>query len=141
MRHRGNTNEYGRLRDAELLRHYKAALSRSIHITEPQAIHTAVTSPCSRFWVSEERAYAVVLTMLRGKPCPSRRRQRRRMFREIFRRVMQYRRLHPEISLKNAVRHIVYRPAPEFYLTDLSARTLLSKHKKEIRQTRSDIVL
>lgn len=133
MRHYGNTNEYNFERDSELLRYYREALCAEWRVTEPHAIRQAVSHPCSRFWVSEERAYAVVCMMLRGRACPTKRPMRRRMFKEIYRRTLAYRKEHPDVTLKMAVTRVVESPAPCFYLTPRSARIILCHHKKKIK--------
>lgn len=85
-------------------------------------------SPSPRFWVSEERACAVVSALLRGKPVlDSMRPSKREMFQEIFARVQALKLNHPNWQLCQLVSQVINSPAPKFYMEPSSALERLFK--------------
>ena len=88
-----------------------------------------VEMPSKRFWVSEERAAIVVADMICGCGLDNMRPQKREMFSEIYRRTLVMMSENPNLSLTAAVAKIVRQPAPKFYLTPDSARTIFYRIK------------
>ena len=86
-----------------------------------------VDMPSERFWVSEERATLVMADIMRGRSIQSMGPNKREMFGEIYRRVQEMRREHPDWSLSEVTARVVAQPAPKFYLTPSSARVILGK--------------
>ena len=66
------------------MRVYQEKLSKAGYIVMPKIFEQVANSPCSRFWVSEERAAIVISTLLAGKVIPNMRKNKREMFDEIF---------------------------------------------------------
>lgn len=81
-------------------------------------------SPARRFYISEERAYRLLTAYRRGKVSPVAMPNRVEMIREIDRRVTALMTQHPKTALKDAVFEVVNSPAPSFYLTPGSIRTI-----------------
>ena len=81
--------------------------------------------PAPRFYINEERAYALILGRLlharRGVSMES----RVEMVDEIERRVRKLLAEDPSLTVKDAVYKVVNSPAPAFFLTKGSIRTLV----------------
>lgn len=87
-----------------------------------------VNSPSPRFWVSEARAATVVSEIMRGKPVlDTMRPSKREMFEEIYSRVVELKKLHPDWHLNLLVSQVVNAPAPKFYMEASSALERLFK--------------
>lgn len=121
MKHFGNTLEFTRQRNDDIMRAFRHQISVSKSIRLPDIYQRVAQSPASRFWVSEERAAIVISRMVAGKPLPRMLPTKREMFDEIYRRYLLMKPHHPDISLPELVSIIVNQPAPKFYFT---ARTV-----------------
>ncbi|MCR5587994.1 MAG: hypothetical protein K6F72_00075 [Bacteroidales bacterium] len=127
MKHTGNKPHYVKNRNRELLAAYRKALDNADgNIRLPDICRTAANTPCSRFWISEERARDVITLMLKGqyaldemKPLT------REMYIEIFHRVSRLRDEKPDDSLYDLVFAAVNSPAPKFYLTPESVLQII----------------
>lgn len=132
MRKRGSKFEYESLRNHELRKAYKWAMVTSASIRSTECLKIAVNSPCSRFWVSEERAAVVIAAMMRGEnPLESMGPNKREMYEEIYSRFMDVFNDNPETPIRDLVHEVVMQPAPKFYLTPSSAGVILSKMKEK----------
>lgn len=131
MKHPGSTLRFLHQRNAELMRAYRRACSHRSVISLNDVAEEVVNSPCSRFWVSEDRAWVVFKAYRKGKPVldtmhPS----KQEMFREIFRRASALHAAHPSLSLFEAVTKAVNSPAPKFYMQPRSAIEIIHKIKR-----------
>lgn len=136
MKKRGSTFEYGRQRDEELMAAFLQLLCNERGVPLADLYSMAAHSPASRFWVSEERALEVVYS-LRGKgTLRGMTPMKEKMYREIYRRVEALLASGEELTVKEAVYRVVESPAPEFYLTDLSARVIIYRIRRERRRRR-----
>ena len=130
MKHKGNYFEYRDERDADLLRAYRQHIVECDVIDIRRISQDVVNMPASRFWVSEERAIAIIRKMKKHRPLYGMRPLLMEMYHEIYRRVSALETKHPEWSLFKVVFHAVRQPAPKFYLTPESARVIMYKAKK-----------
>lgn len=120
---------YSAERDKELLRAFRSELSECRHILMDDIYKRIVKRPCSRFWVTEERAAIAVSLMLHGeRVCSSG--AKLSMFREIFRRYLIERARQPGRSMASIVERIVNSPAPEFYISPSRAKSILLRARK-----------
>lgn len=132
MRKRGSKFEYESQRNHELRKAYKRALVTSADSRSTECLKIAVNSPCSRFWVSEERAAVVVASLMRGEnPLDSMGPNKRGMYEEIYNRFISALNENPETPIRDLVHDIVMQPAPRFYLTPTSAGVILSKMREK----------
>lgn len=134
MKHAGSTFEYEQQRDESLLRAYRALLQNAPDgMPQNDIFALTVQTPCERFWVSEERAVAVISRMASRYHQTLRymRPQKRRMYREIYRRVAVLMERDSRLSRREAVEEVVAGQAPEFYLTPGSAKVILCRMKKK----------
>ena len=146
-KHSGNRNPYTDMRDRELLRAYRRAKQQLLQskgfFLRAEALDMARSSPCSRYFVSEQRASGVIRKLLAfdqylaslaaGSPIPrpddplrDMLYMRRRMFSHLF---IQYKKLrdeNPDCSHEELVTMACASPADEFYLTIDSTRVILN---------------
>lgn len=130
MKHKGNHFEYRDERDADPLRAYRQHIVTCDVIDIRRISQEVVNMPASRFWVSEERAIAVMRRMKKHRPLHGMRPLIMEMYHEIYRRVLALEMTHPDWSLFKVVFHVIRQPAPKFYLTAESARVIMYKAKK-----------
>lgn len=125
MKKLGSKSDFIPQRNKELLDAFKQELYQLGSISNDRIFSRAAHRTASRFWVSEQRAAVVVSKMMKGDNLQSMNRKKREMYFEIFRRVMDLRKKNPKTTIYDAVFEVVNSPAPEFYLTDKSARVLI----------------
>lgn len=117
MKKIGSILEFTNRRNSDILRAVRHQISLADTISMPDIFRLAAESPAERFWVSEERAAAVISIMERKMPFPKMRYNKREMFLEIYRRYLAARKIHPGKSPVELISQIVNEPAPKFYLT------------------------
>ena len=129
MKYYGSILDFTQERNQELMRVYQEELSKAGYIVMPKIFEQVANSPCSRFWVSEERAVIVISTLLAGKVIPNMRKNKREMFDEIFRRFLIAREQYPEKSIYALAIMVVNQPAPKFYMTPRTVGELIYRIK------------
>ncbi len=129
MKYYGSILDFTQERNQELMRVYQEKLSKAGYIVMPKIFEQVANSPCSRFWVSEERAAIVISTLLAGKVVPNMRRNKREMFDEIFHRFLIAREQYPEKSIYALAIMVVNQPAPKFYMTPRTVGELIYRIK------------
>lgn len=128
MKSFGSILTFTRERNAALLKAYREQVNAAGFVRLNEIGEKIVNSPSPRFWVSEERAAAVVSAIMRGKPIlETMRPTKREMFEEIHRRVVALKKLHPDWYLCELVQEVVNSPAPKFYMEVSSALERLFK--------------
>ncbi len=132
MKHNGNNSHFKHMRNTELMRAFRQVVKEQPFFDVSCDFELVVNQPCSRFWVSEERATAVVSAMLRGLPVTDiMRPTKKEMFEEILSRVKGKIQECPNIALCGAVFFAVNSPAPKFYMEPLYAREIIYKIKRK----------
>ena len=129
MKYYGSILDFTQERNQELMRVYQEELSKAGYIIMPKIFEQVANSPCSRFWVSEERAAIVISTLLAGKVIPNMRKNKSEMFDEIFRRFLIAREQYPEKSIYALAIMVVNQPAPKFYMTPRTVGELIYRIK------------
>lgn len=128
MKSFGSVLAFTRERNAALLKVYRQQVAATDNIRLNEIGEKIVNSPSPRFWVSEERAAAVVSAIMRGKPVlETMRPSKREMFSEIYRRVVELKKRHPDWRLCQLIFEVVNSPAPKFYMEASSALERLFK--------------
>lgn len=113
------------------MRAFRYVVSNSSFIDISEVSNRIVNMPCSRFWVSEERAMVVISAMLKGKPVlDTMRPTKRELFQEIYNRVIALRDQQPNTPLFDLVMQVVNSPAPKFYMRPRCAMEIIYKIKK-----------
>lgn len=130
MKHVGCILEFTKQRNEELMKAYKSAVVNCKRINLDDIAETIVKTPCSRFWVSEERANVVCMAIKQGKPIlENMRPTKREMFIDIFNRVNNHQEIFKKSSYFESVVHVVNSPAPKFYMRPRCAMEIIYKIK------------
>lgn len=133
MKKSGSISEFIEQRDRELVAAFREILlSADMPLSEMFA--AAAKRPCSRFWVGESRAFRVIKEMHEGHTSTqtgsAMLEKKQEMYGEILRRVEERLRADSGSSLEQAVHDVVNSPAPEFYLTEKSARVIIYRIRR-----------
>ncbi|MCH5228542.1 MAG: hypothetical protein J1F12_00925 [Muribaculaceae bacterium] len=133
MKKKNSVSEFTTERNMVLLHHFRRAIAQQSRISIDRACQEAVDAPAPRFWVSELRAMRVIMKMLKGEEVlkdmyP----QRRRMYEEIYRRVVETRQKFPTVKLDDIIFDIINNPAPCSYVTVSLVKKVLSNRKNLI---------
>lgn len=133
MKKSGSISEFIKQRDRELAAAFREILlSADMQLSEMFA--AAAKRPCSRFWVGESRAFRVIKEMLEGHTSTQTGSamlvKKQEMYGEILRRVKERLRADSGCSLEQAVHEAVNSPAPEFYITEKSARVIIYRIRR-----------
>lgn len=134
MKRRGAISDFTAQRNRELLQTFHRLLRDSRGVALGELFGMTARSPASRFWVSELRAAEVISAMMRGEQFDNQVPQKRRMYEELYRRVKSYMGAHAGCRLSDAVFAAVNSPAPEFYLTDKSAKVIIYELRRNRRK-------
>lgn len=118
------TSDYLPQRNRNLRKEFYNLLGKADCVSDIFQLLTVV--PAERFYISEERAYLLLLYKRKGNEQWDRKMlpNRRRMIIEIDKRVDAYLASHPGVSLRRAVAEVVNSPAPSFFLDAKSIRTI-----------------
>lgn len=128
MKYFGSVLSFTRERNTALLKAYREQVNAVDYVRLNEICVKIVNSPSPRFWVSEERAAAVVSAIMRGKPVlETMRPTKREMFEEIYCRVVALKKQHPDWHLCQLIFKVVNSPAPKFYMEVSSALERLFK--------------
>ena len=133
MKKKGTISQLQHERDDDLMRAFQQELAGRPHILLPEVLNAVVSSPSKRFWVTSERAAIVIYNMMNGDELEHMRPLKRKMFREIYRRVMKLKANYPQLSIPILTEQVVAEPAPEFYITPGSAKVIISRIRKRRR--------
>lgn len=131
MKYKGSTIDFIPQRNAEIMAVYRSLIASTKHIDRQQIFAQVASSPCSRFWVSEERAYQVMLAITKGRPVlytmmPT----KRDLFIELHHRVYNMRKENPDTTLYDIVWDAVNSPAPRFYMTPKTVEEIINRMKR-----------
>lgn len=131
MKHVGCSIDFTSIRDKELMLAFRRVINEVDYIEMDYVFDKVVNTPCSRFWVSEERATAVISNMLRGNPILSTMRDtKKEMFTEIYNRVLLLKKEQKEdLPLFDIVFSVVNSPAPKFYMMPRYAMNIVYRIK------------
>ena len=136
MKYRGCILEFTDERNDELMRAFRETVAKATFIDITEISSAMVNMPCSRFWVSEERAAVVVAAMMKGKPVLNTMRPtKREMFQEIYKRVVALQKEHPNASVFELTTSVVNSTAPKFYMQPRCAMELIYKIRKGFFKT------
>ena len=131
MKTNGCIADYREEKERQLMKAYRKALSECRCVNLNTIFKKTADSPASRFFVSEERAAAVISKMMRGQKPKMVSALKMQMFREILRRVQDIRSENPTFSIYHCCVLAVNSPAPKFYMTPLSVRQTIYRLKRE----------
>lgn len=119
------TCDYISAQKQELLKSFLEHLGHGNTIDD--AIRAAVTSPCSRFWISSEYAMRYISLAKNGKWEKVRRRR-------VVEAIMQ--RCNGDFS-RDKIEEVIYSKAPEFFLETSTAKTIIYAEIKKRKQCKT----
>lgn len=125
MKKSGNTCDYTAAKNAELVKIFNAKIREAKLIDLDRIFLEVSQSEASRFFISEDRAYELILAYRKAGRWLLGNSLRREMMEEIRSRTEAYMREDSALSLKDAVYMAVNSRAPKFYLTPRTCRTLI----------------
>lgn len=126
MKKKGNCCDYKEERNLQLKKAFRDIL-RNPEVNDTKKIFEMVSKASApRFFISEQRALNLLRSFRRTGSWPANMvPSRRAMMEEIHHRVHKHLEDNPGEALSNAVFTIVNSPAPSFYLTPGSTKTIL----------------
>lgn len=131
MKKHGSISDFVPARNRELLHAYRKVLEKRKFFDIDKDFADVVNTPCSRYWISEERAAIVISSMLKGSNIlDTMRPTKREMFLEIFFKTYIVLHEHPDWTLRDCVFDVVNSPARKFYMKPRHAREILYRMKK-----------
>ncbi|MCF0202154.1 MAG: hypothetical protein HUK08_02200 [Bacteroidaceae bacterium] len=131
-RHIGSSNEFRQQHEREIVAAYRTIFNRYGGDIPARTIYELVAkSPSSRFFISAKRAADIVQLMLAGRLASLPRSTNQRMYFEIYHRVKTLMREKPTLTVFQAVREVVCRPAPEMYKSPRQIMEILARYKNE----------
>ena len=131
MKYRGCILEFTDERNMELMKVFRDTISKRKFINITEISEAIVNMPCSRFWVSEERAMGVIVALMKGRPVLDvMRPSKREMFAEIYRRIIELRKTRPDTPLAKLIVRVVNSPAPKFYMQPRCAMEIIYRIKR-----------
>ena len=135
MKHKGNDMLFKRQRNNELMAAYRRIAKDVTHFNVQTHFGLVACQPCSRFWVSEERAASVIGAMQRGDDAlHGMRPTKQAMYREIHKRAARLLQERPSLTLADAAFLAVNSVAPCFYMTPRYAREIIYKMLRQARR-------
>lgn len=137
MKHIGNKFKYEFERDKELIKTFHKVLMSVDNTNLNKILEMTVNSPCSRFWVSEERAAIVLSKMFGGEDISYMSESKKAMYNELFKRAKERKAKYPNRSIYDIAIDVTGQKAPRFYLTPQSAKTIICKIKKKWKNARA----
>lgn len=127
---KGRYFEYRDERNADLLQVFRqCVMSSPVNEGMNEVYQRIVSSKSKRFWVSEEQASKVISYMMRGNPIDYMGDNKKKMFEEIYTRVIKLKEDNPDERLYQLVEKVVSQEAPCFYMTPGSAKVIISQIK------------
>lgn len=131
MKHKGALMEFSKERLDDLMRVYYEYIASCRHIRMDDVYKCIVNRPSKRFWVSDIRAALVVSAINRGEDCLKEMLPlKREMYMEIYRRVMNMKKKHPDMSVSELCSIVTMQQAPKYYITPGSAKMMICKERK-----------
>lgn len=127
--------EYMHERNEDLMRAYRKVLSQQFHSNESiilkNVFKEVAEMPAQRFWVSEERAKSVIQSMMHGNKLTHMGKQKKEMFREIYKRYKELKKQLPHMSIEEHITLVCNQQAPKFYLTSKSVKVIIYRIKSK----------
>lgn len=127
MKRKGSTCDFVEERNAELLKAYRRNFMRPDLKSLMEVYEAAANSEAPRFYVSECRAVIVYRYWKKYGRLPVAVGSRRKMFHLIAERADSILAANPDCTDRDAVANVIYSPAPTFFLSPLSVKTIIHK--------------
>lgn len=134
---KGRFFEYREERNKDILRAFNECIVSAAATDNMSEVYCRmVVKPSKRFWVSEEQASKVISHMMKGNPIDHMSNNKKKMFHEIYGRIVLLREKNPDTPLYLLVEEVVSSEAPCFYMTPKSAKVIISQIKTKCYKQR-----
>lgn len=131
MKKLGSKCLYSEKRDMELLSAYRRLIMECDKIYLPDILQRVSDTPCSRFWVSEQRVSIVLSSMFKGKDVLKKMRMcKQDMFMKLFQRALYLKYKEPDRTLSSIAWEVANQSSPKFYLDPMCIKVYLHYIKK-----------
>mgnify|MGYP006928123822 FL=1 len=138
---KGRFFEYRDERNSDLLRAFRECIMSSPEEESMETVYQRIVkSKSKRFWVSEEQASKVISYMMKGNNIDYMGNNKKRMFEEIYNRVIKLQIENPDMRVFRLVEIVVAQEAPCFYMTPGSAKVIISQIKSKWCQQRLQLL-
>lgn len=138
---KGRFFEYRDERNSDLLRAFRECVMSSPEEESMETVYQRIVkSKSKRFWVSEEQASKVISYMMKGNNIDYMGNNKKRMFEEIYNRVIKLQIENPGMRIFRLVEIVVAQEAPCFYMTPGSAKVIISQIKSKWCQQRLQLL-
>lgn len=135
MKQKGALMEHSEERVRDLMRAHDSYIDQCRVIRMPEVYKAIAEHKARRFYVSDTRANVVVTHLLKWGKAPGRMLPlKRMMYEEITRRVKQRMKEMPMQPVRAIVAQVVREPAPQFYITAGTAKVMVCKWKRKMKQ-------
>lgn len=125
MKHHGSCFPYKEQRKKELMSAFHSVISSAKNLNMMNVFREVVSRPCSRYWVTEERAAIVISSIERNKYRPLGK-YKHEMYMNLYHHYVELRRIMPELSYQELVYRVVNSRAPKFYLSPSLAKIIIN---------------
>lgn len=131
MKHKGTGNVYITQRNKDLYEKYKDVIKFSEIITSKEIFRRLVSMPAKRFYVSEDRASVIIRKMMKGEEVGNMKKETKKMYHDMFNLVTKILNSDKTSTMSKAISKVLNGDAPYFYLTENSARVIISRIKNK----------
>lgn len=125
MKHHGSCFPYKEQRKKELMTAFHSVISSTRHLNMMNVFREVVSRPCSRYWVTEERAAIVISSIERNTYRPLGK-YKHEMYMNLYHHYVELRRIMPELSYQELIYRVVNSRAPKFYLSPSLAKIIIN---------------
>lgn len=140
MRKKGSVFIMAKERDKDLMRAYREVIRKELRlygrVTVTGLMEKVVDSTASRYWVSSDRAYSVILRMDKGEDISYMKDRAQRFYRSLYSDFCKYRESHRGMVAKHIVEIVIQYPAPCFMISPEFAGYIICQTKKKLKEER-----
>ena len=138
MRKKGSLSQLSKGRNKDLYEAFLSLAKRHLNlygrICKTLMLAQLVNSPAKRYWISSERAYAVISQIRKGTLTVNPKKTIYRLYYALYDDFIVYKQQHPEIPDTIAIEDVVQMPAPCFGLEPRVAGIIVRKMSKQCQQ-------
>lgn len=138
MRKKGALSQLSKGRNKDLYDNYCSLVKRHLQlygrVCKSLILTQVINSPASRYWISSERAYAVISQIRKGTLTVNPKKNICRMYYALYDEFIKFKEKHPDIPDTRAVEEVILEPAPCFGLEKRVAEIIIRKVAKQCQQ-------